>query len=114
VFDGRDMLHGHRIPRQEIGTDRDRPRLRNNAANLGHQLISRQDGRASGGTRRKDVEELEESSLRKAKGKSGREINPIEQAMARRFLNRNGVQTEQDKGVKSRGLSLTEGSLWQR
>src|SRR5271169_4731331 len=108
------MLHGHRVSRQELGADRNCPCGRDEAANLGYQLVSRQTGSAPGSAGREDIEELEESSLRKTEGTRGGKINPTEQAMARRFLNRNGVQTEQDQSVEDRGLPLTGGHLWQR
>lgn len=108
------MLRGHRVPRQKLGAYRNRPCGGNQAANRSHKFVSRQDGCASGSTRRKDVEELEESPLRKAKGARGGKINPTKQAMARRFLNQNGMHTEQDDGLEGRGLSLTGGDLWQR
>src|SRR5580700_1431770 len=108
------MLHGDRISGQGFVTDRNRPCGGNKAANLGHQFVSRQDGRATSSARRKDAKKLEKSSLRKTQRPRGGEINPTEQAVARCFLNRHGVQAEQNQGIESRGLPLTGGYLWQR
>ena|ERR1700733_8385290 len=109
-----DMLHGHRVSGKEPIANRNRPCGGDETASIGYQLVPRQDGRASRGTRRKDAEKLEESPLRKTEGARRGKINTTEQAMARRVLNRNSVQTEQAQDFESRGLSLTGGYLWQR
>src|ERR1700722_1171535 len=109
------MLHGYRVSGQEFDADRNRSRGGNKAADCSHQLISRQDGCTSGSTRRKDVEELEESSLRKAKGPRRRTINQTKQAMACRFSDRNRMQTKQAFDFEGRRLPLTGGyHLWRR
>jgi len=108
------MSHGNRVSGQKPVTHRNRPSGGNQTANCGHQFLSRQNGRDPGSSRRTDTEELEKPALREIERSRGGKINPTEQTMAGRFLDRYDVQAKQDYGVESRGLSLTGGGSWLR
>src|SRR6266540_719498 len=110
---GMDMRNEHTFSGKEPVANRNRPCSGNQAAYFSHKLVSRQDGRSSGRTGRKNAEELEKPSLREAQGSRGGEINPSKQAVAHRVHDQHRMQTEQDHSIESRRLSLTGGYLWQ-
>jgi hypothetical protein len=108
-----DMLHGHRVSRQKLGNDRNRPSGRDQTANFGNQLFPRQNGSYPSGNRRKDTQGVEKSPLRKASGQQRGTIYQAQQTVAGGFSDRHGMQTKQDNGLEGRGLPLKRGDSWQ-
>ncbi len=88
------MPHGRRVSGQDTCTDRDGPCGRDAVANIGNQLAETETGRNSGSTGRKNVEELEESSLRK----DGRQraVHTNQQTISFNFHTQHGMQAEQN------------------
>jgi len=88
------MQHGRRVLGQDTCTHRDGTCGRDAGAYIGNQLAETETGRNSGSTGRENVENLEESSLRK----DGRQraVHPNQQTISFDIHTQHGMQAEQN------------------
>src|SRR6266404_5082180 len=98
------MMHGNRVPRQEVGIGRVRPCCGNPVTYRGNKFAQEQAPIFEGNSRRAIIEELAKLALRED-GKRGT-FNPYQQAIQVDFHDRHGTPTEQDNHTSGMGSRL--------